>query len=40
MELSPIANTSPEVAKEVQAVFQDVARGKPVPEILDKVVAP
>jgi basic membrane protein A len=40
MELAPIANASADVVREVQGVFQDVVRGKPVPEVLDKVIAP
>lgn len=40
MELAPILNASPEVVKQVRAVFQEVVRGKAVPEVLDKILVP
>jgi hypothetical protein len=33
-------NAPPEAVKAVQALFQEVVQGKPVPEILDKIVVP
>ena len=40
MSLAPIHNVSPEVARRVEAVYQEVVRGKAVPEIVDKIVVP
>jgi basic membrane lipoprotein Med (substrate-binding protein (PBP1-ABC) superfamily) len=40
MELAPLMNASPEAVRAVQALFQEVVQGKPVPEILDKIVVP
>jgi basic membrane protein A and related proteins len=40
MSLAPIHNVSPEVARRVDAVYQEVVRGKAVPEIVDKIVVP
>ncbi len=40
MELAPILNTSADVARSTQALFQEIVRGKPIPEILDKITVP
>ena len=40
MDLSEIRNTPPEVVAKVTAVFREVVAGKPLPEIMDRIVAP
>lgn len=40
MALSPIRNVSPEVARRVEAVYREVVAGKPVPDVLDKILVP
>jgi basic membrane lipoprotein Med (substrate-binding protein (PBP1-ABC) superfamily) len=40
MELVQIRNAAPTAVKRVQALFQEIVRGKTVPEILDKIVVP
>jgi len=40
MDLSEIRNVSPDVAAKVTAVFREVVAGKPLPEIMDRVVGP
>lgn len=40
MELAPILNASPKVVQRVESVFQEVVRGKAVPEVLDRVLVP
>jgi basic membrane protein A and related proteins len=40
MDLSEIRNVSPDVAAKVTGVFRDVVGGKPLPEIMDRVVTP
>jgi hypothetical protein len=40
MDLSEIRNTSPDVASKVTAVFREVVAGKPLPEIMDKIIVP
>jgi basic membrane protein A len=39
-ELSEIRHVSSDVAAKVKAIFREVAAGKPVPEITDKIVTP
>jgi basic membrane lipoprotein Med (substrate-binding protein (PBP1-ABC) superfamily) len=41
MSLAPIHNVPPDVAKKVQAAYDDIASGKrSVPDILDKIIVP
>ena len=40
MELSELRNVPPEAAARARAIFKEVAAGKPVPEITDKVPTP
>jgi basic membrane lipoprotein Med (substrate-binding protein (PBP1-ABC) superfamily) len=40
MSLAPIKNVPPDVARKVEAVYKEVAGGKKVPEILDKIIVP
>ncbi len=40
MSLAPIHNVPPDVAKKVEAVYKDIANGKPVTEIIDKIIVP
>jgi hypothetical protein len=40
MSLAPNQNVPPDVARRVEAAYQEIARGKTVPEIVDKIVAP
>jgi hypothetical protein len=40
MSLAPIHNVPPDVAKKVEAVYKDVANGKPITEIIDKIIVP
>ena len=40
MSLSPIRNVSPEVARRVEGVYREVVAGKPVPDVLDKILVP
>ncbi len=38
MDLSPIYNTPRDVVEKVRAIFQEVVKGKPIPEITDRIV--
>jgi basic membrane protein A len=40
MDLAEIRNVPPATAATVQAVFREVVAGKPLPEIMDRIVAP
>lgn len=40
MQLVPIRNVPPDVAKRVEAVYREVVAGKQIPEILDKIIVP
>lgn len=40
MDLSEIHNVPPDVAAKVTAVFREVVAGKPLPEIMDRIVSP
>lgn len=39
-ELSDIRHVPPEVAAKVKALFRDIAAGKPLPEITDRIITP
>jgi len=40
MALSPIRNVPPEVARRVEGIYREVVTGKPVPDVLDKILVP
>lgn len=40
LELSEIRNVPPEVAAKVRAIFKEVAEGKPIPEVTDRILGP
>jgi hypothetical protein len=39
-ELSEIRHAPPEAAARVKALFREIAAGKPLPEITDKLLTP
>ena len=39
-ELSEIRMVPPDAAAKVKALFREIAAGKPLPEVTDKILAP